>query len=70
MDTAYYPTGFGVSAGLLVIGSMALMIGYWVYVGRVNRRRASVPEEEIRAKYTADELEAMGDLSPLYVYSR
>jgi len=43
---------------------------YWWYVGYVNRKRAAIPEEEIRAKYTSDELEAMGDRSPLYVYSR
>nr|XP_018264224.1 uncharacterized protein I303_04106 [Kwoniella dejecticola CBS 10117]OBR86382.1 hypothetical protein I303_04106 [Kwoniella dejecticola CBS 10117] len=66
----YYPVGFGVSAGLIIFGNLIVMTGYWFYVGAVNKKRAAMTEEEIRARYTSDELEAMGDKSPLYIYSR
>ncbi|WWC69803.1 uncharacterized protein I206_103746 [Kwoniella pini CBS 10737] len=66
----YYPVGFGVSAGLVIFGNLIVMTGYWFYVGAVNKKRAAMSEEEIRAEYTSDELEEMGDKAPLYIYSR
>lgn len=68
--TARYPTGFGLSLALLAVGNLILPVVYWVLVGRVNRQREAMSDEEIRAKYTPEELTAMGDKSPYYRYER
>jgi hypothetical protein len=43
---------------------------YWLYCGYINKKREAIPKEEIHANNSADELAAMGDLSPLYKYER
>jgi len=63
-----YPTGFGNSlafgaAGMVAV--LALEFGLW----KINKRDAKFSEEEIRAKYTDEQLERMGDKSPLYKYT-
>lgn len=60
-----YPLGFGIGltlAGLTIISTLFLEYSYW----RINKTRDAIPEDEIRAKYTDDELALMGDQSPLY----
>ncbi|ETS83944.1 hypothetical protein PFICI_05820 [Pestalotiopsis fici W106-1] len=55
-----YPTGFSASlafAALGIVCCLALEFGYW----RQNKKRAQMTEDEIRAKYTDEELEGMGD---------
>ncbi|CAG7925649.1 unnamed protein product [Penicillium olsonii] len=63
-----YPTGFGVSlaaASLGIVSCMVLEFSFW----KINRSRAAFSEAEIRSKYTDEELERMGDRSPLFRYS-
>ncbi|OAA60590.1 Major facilitator superfamily domain, general substrate transporter [Niveomyces insectorum RCEF 264] len=63
-----YPTGFGVSltmAGLGIVASVLLDVIY----GRINKKRDLVSEDEVREKYTDDELAALGDRSPLFRYT-
>lgn len=63
-----YPTGFGTSlsvAGMGIFACFALEFGYW----KINKRNERIGEEEIRAKYTAEELNDMGDRSPLFKYN-
>ena len=43
---------------------------YWVLIGRVNRQRGLMTDEDIRAKYSQEELNELGDLSPYYKYER
>jgi hypothetical protein len=43
---------------------------YWWLIGRVNQRRDLMTEEEIRSKFTPEQLTLMGDLSPFYRYER
>lgn len=62
-----YPTGFGASlaiAALGIIAALSLDLIFW----RVNRKRDMITEDEIRAKYTEEELDKMGDRSPLFRY--
>ncbi|KAL1882090.1 hypothetical protein VTK73DRAFT_2499 [Phialemonium thermophilum] len=62
-----YPTGYGNSLAFGAAGIVAALIleyGLW----RINKRDAQYTEEEIRAKYSPEELERMGDESPLYKY--
>lgn len=67
---ATYPLGFGLALGLLAVGNIILPAVYWVLVGRVNKKRSNIPEAEVRASYSDDELAALGDKSPLYRYER
>lgn len=70
-DTAAgYPTGFGVSLGVLGLGNILIPFVYWFVVGRINRKRNAMTEEQIREKYTQEQLADMGDLSPFYRYER
>ncbi|KAF4808410.1 putative transporter [Colletotrichum siamense] len=67
-ESPKYPTGFGSSfafAGLGVIACFVLEFLFW----NINRKRDKFTEEEIRAKYSEDELQMMGDRSPLFRYT-
>ncbi|WVQ83730.1 hypothetical protein IAT38_005874 [Cryptococcus sp. DSM 104549] len=69
-ESPRYPTGFGVSLAFLGLGNILVPMIYWYLVGRINRKREAMTEDEIYAKYTPAELQEMGDLSPLYRYER
>jgi hypothetical protein len=68
--TARYPTGFGTSLAVLGFGNIVVPGLYWLYCGRINKRREAISKEEVHATYTPEELAVMGDLSPLYKYER
>lgn len=66
-ESPKYPTGFGSSfafAAAGMVGSFILELRFWY----VNRRNARMTREEIDQKYTPEELQLMGDRSPLYKY--
>ncbi|KAF5518081.1 putative transporter [Colletotrichum aenigma] len=66
-ESPKYPTGFGSSfafAGLGVVACLVLEFLFW----NINRKRDKSNEKEIRAKYSDDELQMMGDRSPLFRY--
>jgi hypothetical protein len=67
---ARYPTGFGTSLAVLGFGNVIIPALYWLYCGRINKKRAQIPKEEIHAEHSQEELADMGDLSPLYKYER
>ncbi|KAK2473357.1 hypothetical protein H9L39_15532 [Fusarium oxysporum f. sp. albedinis] len=63
-----YPTGFGSSlgfAGLGVLACILLEFFYW----KINRSRAALDEDQIHQHYSDEELEKMGDRSPLFRYT-
>lgn len=62
-----YWTGFGLALGLLVCGAL-LTVLLWLYNRSQNRIKNRLSREEILAKYTEDELDAMGNDSPLFRY--
>lgn len=67
-ESPKYPTGFGASlalAGLGISACLMLEFGYW----NINRRRSKRGEQEIMAKHTAEELDKLGDRSPLFRYT-
>ncbi|KAJ5579711.1 uncharacterized protein N7459_005696 [Penicillium hispanicum] len=64
-----YPLGFGLSIAMLGLFGCIWPPVYALILKRINAKRAAIPEEDIRAKYTADELAEMGDESPLFRYS-
>lgn len=67
-ESPTYTTGFSVSltfAALGVLACFALEFLYW----RINQARDEMSEDEVRAKYSEDELDRLGDRSPLYRYA-
>lgn len=63
-----YPTGFGSSLAFAAAGMLsALSIAFSLW--KINARNAKISEEEVRQKYTEDELERLGEKSPLFKYS-
>ncbi|WWC64670.1 uncharacterized protein I303_107281 [Kwoniella dejecticola CBS 10117] len=65
-----YQAGFGTSFGLVLVGDIVIIAAYWWWIGRVNAKRAAMSEDEIRAKYSPEQLQEMGDKSPFFVYQR
>lgn len=62
-----YSTGFGGSLAFATAGivcALTLEFLYW----KSNKKHEEYTEEEVRAKYTDDELDKMGDRSPLFRY--
>ena len=67
-ESPRYPTGYGTSmafAGVGILAALALETGYWYQ----NRRRAAISDDEINAKYTQEDLDVLGDRSPLFRYT-
>ena len=63
-----YPTGFGTSFGVACLGivsCLALEAGYYF----INKKRDLLTEEEVREKYSEEDLARMGDRSPLFRYT-
>lgn len=62
-----YPTGFGSSLGFAAAGIVACLVLEWG-LWKSNKTKAELTEEEIYTRWTEEELEAMGDQSPLFKY--
>lgn len=67
-EAPYYSSGYATAfalGGAGLITGLILEVTYWF----VNRKRDGFDEDLIREKYGEDELERMGDRSPLFRYS-
>lgn len=64
-----YTTGFSVSLVMITVFSVMTSFVYWIVLKRINAKRAAIPIEEVKAKYTDAELAEMGDLSPVFRYA-
>jgi len=63
-----YPTGFGSSFAFASAGIVAcVVLEYSLW--KINQRNSRLTEQEVRERYTDEELEKMGDKSPLYKYA-
>lgn len=67
-DAPEYATGFGLSLAFAATGLIAALVAEMSYKME-NNRRDKISEEETRAKYTQDQLVAMGDKSPLFRFT-
>ncbi|KAF9777086.1 hypothetical protein IL306_004644 [Fusarium sp. DS 682] len=67
-ESPKYPTGFGTSLGFAAAGVGACIVLETVYHLK-NKQRDNMTEEEVRVRYTDDELDEMGDRSPLFRYT-
>lgn len=62
-----YPTGFSIGlafAAITLISTVVLELSY----SRINKLRDAMDEDEVRAKYTDEQLARMGDKSPFFRY--
>lgn len=62
-----YYLGYGFSMGIIIV---AIISGFILrfFLSRENKRRAAMTPEEIREKYTEQELLEMGDRAPTFKY--
>jgi hypothetical protein len=64
----HYWTGYGFSLGIIILALSAAIVLRLV-LHRLNKQRDQMSPEEIRTKYTEQELLDMGDYSPLFRYT-
>ncbi|KAK8085785.1 hypothetical protein PG997_007056 [Apiospora hydei] len=67
-EAPQYPTGYGNSLGFAsadIAAMLALEFALW----SSNKRNARLTVEDVKSRYTEEQLEKMGDRSPLYKYS-
>lgn len=60
--------GFGASLGFAAAGVVAALT-LEAMLWSVNKKNEKFTEDEVRAMYTEEELEKMGDKSPLFKYT-
>ncbi|KAI1364051.1 major facilitator superfamily domain-containing protein [Xylaria arbuscula] len=63
-----YPTGYGTSLGIIILGifvACVLESSLW----RLNKAKKRLSEYEVRQQYTQEQLDSMGEKSPLYQYT-
>lgn len=62
-----YPTGYGTSLGIICLAMLAagvLEFSFWT----MNKAKSRIPESEIRETYSQEQLDSMGEKSPLFQY--
>lgn len=67
-ESPQYPTGFGTSLAFAAVGivsALTLEYFYWSH----NKKYENVTEEEVKEKYTDEELDKLGNKSPLFKYA-
>lgn len=64
-DAPKYSTGFGLSVAWAISGIIAALVAEAAYKWG-NTKKGKMNEDEVRARYTEDELLRMGDRSPLF----
>lgn len=63
----HYWLGYGMGAGMVTAAIICTMI-LKVVLQKINKQREAMDEDEIRAKYTEEQLLELGDKSPLFRY--
>ena len=63
-----YPTGYGSSLAFAAVGIVACVI-LEVSLWYINKGRSSLQEHEVRSKWSDEDLDRMGDKSPLFRYT-
>lgn len=67
-ESPRYQTGWGTALGFVIGGIFAASTMEAVYMW-INKRRDSVTEDEVRTRYSDEELQRLGDRSPLFRYA-
>ena len=67
-ESPRYPTGFGTSLGFAAAGIVSALTLEFCYHSH-NKQYEGVTEEEVREKYSDEELDKLGNKSPLFKYA-
>lgn len=67
-EAPYYWTGYGTSLGVIVLSLCASVFLRFKFK-KINLARDAMSPQEIREKYTEEELADMGDESPFFRYT-
>ena len=67
-DAPKYNVGFGLSFGFAFCGLSAALLAELAFKWG-NKKKARMSPDEVRARYTQDQLLKMGDKSPLFKYT-
>ena len=67
-EAPYYWTGYGVSLGVLCTAIIASVVMLFA-LKHINKKREHLGEDEVRAKYSDEQLTDLGDKSPLFKYT-
>ncbi|KAH0425020.1 major facilitator superfamily transporter [Colletotrichum camelliae] len=63
-----YPTGYGTSLGIICLGLIsAALLGFLLW--RLNSKKSKLSQHEIRQRFSQEQLDGMGEKSPLYQYT-
>jgi MFS family permease len=62
-----YGTGYGTALGFICLG-LATAVGLELCLKIGNKKKAALSEDEVRQQYTDEQLDKMGDKSPLFQY--
>lgn len=67
-ESPAYPSGWGTCIAFVVAGAVCATTLEVAYL-TINKRRARMSEEQVKEKYTEEQLDKMGDRSPLFKYA-
>ncbi|KAF4882862.1 putative transporter [Colletotrichum fructicola] len=63
-----YPTGYGTSLGIICLGLIsAVLLEFLLW--RLNNKKSKLSQHEVRERYSQEQLDGMGEKSPLYQYT-
>lgn len=63
-----YPTGYGTSLGIICLGLVsAFSLEFLLWT--LNKKKAKLSEDDVRQQYSQEQLDGMGEASPLYKYT-
>jgi MFS family permease len=68
-ESPRYPIGFGISISMLGLFGIIWPACYYFILKGINAKRARIPYNEVKEKYTDEQLAELGDESPLFRYS-
>lgn len=63
-----YWLGYGFCVGIMMMAIATAFFLRWEFM-RLNKQKLAMTEEEVRAKWTEEELLEMGDKSPFFKYA-
>ena len=63
-----YPTGFGASLGFAAAGVLAALLLEFL-LWSINKKNEKLTEADVHSQFSEEELDKMGDKSPLFKYT-
>ncbi|PVH93601.1 hypothetical protein DM02DRAFT_471818, partial [Periconia macrospinosa] len=68
-ESPRYPFAFSISISMLGLFGIIWPVCYYFILRGTNAKRAAIPEEEVKPRYSEKQLAEVGDESPLFRYA-